>query len=70
MVQKMFASMSVQKSCYFILFSLLDVIYNEILQVWYFKVSTTACFLYLQTLRKQKKTNKTNKKKNNKNKMI
>lgn len=31
-------------------FSLLDVIYNEILQVWYFMVSTTVCFLYLQTL--------------------
>lgn len=49
-------------------FSLLDVIYNEILQVWYFKVSTTACFLYLQTLRKQKKNKQ--KKRTTKNKMI
>lgn len=56
----MFASMSVQnKSCYFILFLVLDVIYDEILQVWYFMVSTTVCFLYLQTLKKRRKQQKT-----------
>lgn len=36
-----------EQSCYFILFSLLDVIYKGILQVWYFMVSTTVHFLYL-----------------------
>lgn len=55
----MFASyVCTEQKLLFYSFSLLDVIYKEILQVWYFMVSTTVRFLYLQTLFKKEKEEK------------
>lgn len=60
---KMFASMSVQnKAAILFFFLFLDVIYKKkSFRFWYFMVSTTVHFLYLQTLFKKKEIKKNKK---------
>lgn len=59
-VQNVCLYVCTEQSCYFILFLfwMLQYIYKEILQVWYFMVSTTVHFLYPQILLKNKENNK------------
>lgn len=53
-VQNVCLYVCTEQSCYFFLFLFwMLYIYKEILQVWYFMVSTTVHFLYLQTLFKK-----------------